>query len=78
MTNETTNVAQLQQEIEKKQQDIENYKGVLERYGHGRWYNLGRRNLEEKEEELKKLQAQLPDTNPFEPQARVVDLMFLV
>ena len=67
MTNETTNVAQLQQEIEKKQQEIENYKGVLERYGRGRWYNLGCRNLEEKVQELKRLQEQLPSIDPTAP-----------
>ena len=74
MTNETTNVAQLQQEIEKKQQDIENYKGILDRYGSGRWYNLGRRNLEDKEQELKVLQEKLASQSPEPPFTGVIKL----
>lgn len=38
--------------IEEKKAEIEHYKGVLERYGSGRWYDQGRRHLEELEREL--------------------------
>lgn len=39
--------------VAEKEAEIENYKDVLDRYGHGRWYNYGKRRLEELETELK-------------------------
>lgn len=44
-------------EIEKKRAEIERYKGVLERYVAGRWFNAGKRHLELLETELKELEA---------------------
>lgn len=38
--------------VAKKRKEIENYEGVLDRYGRGRWYNSGRRRLEELQKEL--------------------------
>lgn len=38
-----------------KEAEIEHYKGVLERYGTGRWLSMGKRHLEELELELKEL-----------------------
>lgn len=43
-------------EIEAKRQEIEHYKGVLERYQSGRWLDMGRRHLEELEAELVELE----------------------
>lgn len=43
------NILQL---IEKKKNEIEHYKGVLDRYGSGRWMSMGRRHLEDLEIEL--------------------------
>lgn len=45
--------------VAEKEAEIENYKGVLDRYGHGRWYNYGRRRLEELEEELRVLKNEV-------------------
>ena len=41
--------------VAEKEAEMEHYKGCLERYGHGRWYNAGRRHLEELQQELKDL-----------------------
>lgn len=41
--------------IEEKKAEIEHYKEVLKRYGVGRWYDQGRRHLEELERELDEL-----------------------
>lgn len=45
--------------VAEKEAEIEHYKGCLDRYfqnsGTGRWYNSGRRHLEELEEQLKEL-----------------------
>lgn len=38
--------------IDKKKNEIEHYKGVLDRYGSGRWMSMGRRRLEDLEIEL--------------------------
>lgn len=50
-----------QQAILEQEQRIEHYKGVLERYGRGRWYNLGRRTLEEMQEQLHRMKH--PETS---------------
>lgn len=42
-------------EIQKKLNEIEHYHGVLERYRHNRWYWQGRRHLDELEQELSNL-----------------------
>ena len=44
--------------IEAKKAQIEHYKGVLARYGSGRWYDMGRRHLAELEAELEVLIAE--------------------
>lgn len=44
--------------IEEKKAQIEHYKGVLARYGSGRWYDMGRRHLAELEAELEVLIAE--------------------
>lgn len=41
--------------VAKKKEEIERYKGILDRYGSGRWMSMGRRRLEELEQELKHL-----------------------
>lgn len=46
-------------EVEEKKKEIEHYKGVLARYGSGRWYDQGRRHLEELERELEDLEKNL-------------------
>ncbi len=45
--------------VAKKKAEIEHYKGVLERYGRGRWYDMGRRHLAELEQELIDLEKRL-------------------
>lgn len=42
----------LEEEIEKKEAEIENYKAILARNVHSRWYDQGRRHLEGLEAEL--------------------------
>ena len=42
--------------IEEKKKEIEDYKGVLERYGMGRWRDMGRRHLDDLKEELRILE----------------------
>ena len=44
--------------IEEKKAQIEHYKGVLARYGSGRWMDMGRRHLAELEAELEVLIAE--------------------
>jgi len=46
--------------VAEKKQEIENYKGILARYGSGRWLSQGRRHLEELEHELITLESQWP------------------
>lgn len=47
--------------IEQKEKEIGHYIGVLDRYQSGRWYDQGRRHLEELREELKELRSQSID-----------------
>lgn len=42
--------------IAAKKREIEHYEGVLERYGSGRWLDMGRRHLADLKEELSKLE----------------------
>lgn len=61
MTNQKQELS-FQQQIKNKRQEIVNYEGVLERYRTGpshtnRWYNMGRRNLEALQDELKVLKG---------------------
>ena len=44
------------EEIQNKIKEIEHYKGVLERYGSGRWTDMGRRHLTELQAQLKLLE----------------------
>lgn len=44
-------------QVAKKKAEIEHYKGVLSRYI-GRWYDQGRRHLEDLEAELVQLETQ--------------------
>ncbi len=39
-----------------KKAEIEHYEGVLQRYGSGRWLDMGRRHLAELKEELRVLE----------------------
>ena len=39
-----------------KKAEIEHYEGVLQRYGSGRWLDMGRRHLADLKEELRVLQ----------------------
>lgn len=48
----------LQHQIDAKEQEIEHYKGVLQRYQSGRWYDMGLRHLSDLKQELQTLQAQ--------------------
>lgn len=43
-------------EVEAKKKEVEHYEGVLQRYGAGRWYDQGRRHLEDLKNELKALE----------------------
>lgn len=43
------------QQIVDKQKEIDHYIGVLERYQSGRWYNMGKRHLEQLHSELDEL-----------------------
>lgn len=43
--------------IEAKKKEIEHYEGVLERYGSGRWLDMGRRHLAELKAELVELET---------------------
>ena len=52
------NEEELLNEIEKKKAEILHYEGVLERYGSGRWLDMGRRHMEELKEELRRLYEQ--------------------
>lgn len=52
------NEEELSKEIEKKKAEILHYEGVLERYGSGRWLDMGRRHMEDLKEELRKLYEQ--------------------
>lgn len=45
----------LETKIAEKQAEIEHYKGCLDRAFPSRWYNSGRRHLEDLEQELKDL-----------------------
>lgn len=45
----------IEKKIEDKQKEIEHYKGVLQRYGSGRWLNQGLRHLKQLETELSEL-----------------------
>jgi hypothetical protein len=49
---------ELEQAIQAKRAHILHYQGVLERYGHGRWTDLGQRRLAELRQELVDLEAQ--------------------
>lgn len=49
----------LTEQINLKRLEIEHYKGVLHRYGSGRWLDMGRRHLAELESELDALNQQL-------------------
>ena len=50
-------IKDLGEKIAVKEAEIEHYKGVLDRYGSGRWLDMGRRHLAELEAELTQLQA---------------------
>lgn len=52
----------IEKKIEDKKAEIEHYKGVLARYQSGRWYDMGRRHLEELEQELKLLEGYKNET----------------
>ena len=45
-----------EEKVAAKKAEIEHYKGVLERYGSGRWLDQGRRHLVELEKELESLE----------------------
>lgn len=49
----------IEKKIEDKQKEIEHYKGVLQRYGSGRWLNQGLRHLKQLETELSELHNDL-------------------
>ena len=58
MTNENTekqNDTPLDEQIRLQEENIEKYKDMLRRYQSGRWYDLYRRNLCEKEDHLRAL-----------------------
>ena len=42
-------------EIESKKKEIEDYKKIILKYTHSRWYNMGKQQLEQLEQELKNL-----------------------
>ena len=48
----------IEEKIKQKQAEIEHYVGVLERYSSGRWYDMGRRHMDELKEEYKMLQEE--------------------
>lgn len=52
--------------IEAKKKEVEHYIGVLERYGAGRWYDMGRQHLAELKEELRVLEQNVPSASSDE------------
>lgn len=58
-----SNIA-LAEQIRQKQAEILHYEGVLERYGSGRWMDMGRRHLAELREQLAVLQQQSVSSSP--------------
>lgn len=71
----------INEKIKQKKEEIENYQGVLDRYGSGRWMDQGRRRLAELKEQLVALQASAsspviqPDpvsVNPLTAQAKII------
>lgn len=61
-----TNDEDIATRVAKKKEEIEHYKGVLDRYhqkhGNGRWFMSGKTHLEELETELAELLALIPDS----------------
>lgn len=51
---------ELEQAIGAKAAEVKHYEGVVERYGHGRWTDMGLRRLAELRQELAALEAQRP------------------
>ena len=52
---ETQNDIPLDEQIKLQEENIEKYKDILRRYQSGRWYDLYRRTLHEKEDHLRAL-----------------------
>lgn len=69
MTTEQTAELSLEQKIEAKAQEIEKYKGILDRYESGRWMSMGRRHLEDLQSELAALKKSQTETASVSPDA---------
>lgn len=50
-----------EEKIAAKAAEVVHYEGVLERYGSGRWLDMGRRHLAELKRELQELRSQSID-----------------
>lgn len=44
---------EIREEIRKAQEAVDEYAAILVRYGHGRWANMGKRELERRKEDLR-------------------------
>jgi hypothetical protein len=53
----------IEEKIAEQKAKIEHYEGVIKRYASGRWYDMGRRHMEELREELRTLEAEAESNN---------------